>query len=237
MLSDIKVVLWKEWHQFQKRLKSEVGLFVILLSFGGILAPIGVSRGGLREGIIPSVWFLAVAGIYVLMLYSSFSSESIFSAERANDTLRFLLSTCLSPQAIFLGKWLAMLGASVLLALMVVVLQYATITVYNLTTGTTPNTLSYGIGGGCLILTFASLGSSYTIAGNALLSLVVTNAKQVRQLGMFVMLVPLGGLALCIKLLGVTWDVVVAMAIILVLLTVLSFVGALLAFRSEKVRL
>lgn len=237
MLTDIKTILWKEWRTFQKSIKTELSYVVVLGMIPGVIIPVIILKDPLSFGLIPPVWVLAVSLLYFAAFYAGLISERSFAEERDNDTLRTLLITRMPSLAIFLGKWLSMLIQVTTLVIVIFALQSLVLHMFKYQTEEVPDLMSYDMTNASLAIGFCVLASSYMIAANAFFSLVVKGSKQLRQVSILPLLPPMLALWAYIKLFGVGWKSFLALGFTLFLLTVLSFFLAVIAFRSEKVRL
>lgn len=101
MLTDIAIVIWKEWKEFMRFQGSSrsgiTGLLIMIVIFG-IVMPIQWGPMWVKSAASLSLW-----GVIPLILIGTIVADS-FAGERERHTLETLLASRLSDQAILLGK-------------------------------------------------------------------------------------------------------------------------------------
>lgn len=101
MLTDISIIIWKEWKEFMRFQGNSrsgfTGLLIMIVIFG-IVFPIQWGAMWVESAASLSLW-----GVIPLILIGTIVADS-FAGERERHTLETLLASRLSDQAILLGK-------------------------------------------------------------------------------------------------------------------------------------
>lgn len=231
MRSDIIAVIWKEFLHFRKNVLDEVAILIFFTIFGAIPLVAFFKEGGVMRAV--PLGIMMVAGLLLSgQLYSTLISEGVFGSEVSGKTLRMLLTTPINPMAIFLGKWLTLMLRNLVMTSLVIFTQFLIIMFFGGELGEKDICwVAWGAG-------LCILYGCYCFGTNGVLSLISRSNMHLRQMGAIVSLLPLGLIAVGLKVLGSNWDLLPRLlALTLTVLSILSFAGALLAFRMEKVRL
>jgi hypothetical protein len=236
MINDVTVILWKEYRDSSRQKIGTIGLFLFFAVSGGLVAPWSVYREPTPQ--YAPVVMLDWVTLLTAFFYAGFVSEASFFEERSNGTLQALLTTSVRPVAVFLGKWLWFMTQATAMIVFVFSCQRMV-------------ELGFWISGRPLVpLGFAEVANSavvglfswtlcsFVIAANAVLSLVMSDMRLGRLMGGFIFFVPFLGAYAFHKFLGVEWDRTMVWMVggLCVLLSVVWFLGACLAFRFEYTR-
>ena len=234
MISDIKTILWKELVEFRRNFTKELVLVVLPVFLIGIVIPINVLLSA--NVVLPTMWIFG-AGLFMgTFLYSGSISIANFGAERRQYTLRMLLCTRLSPAIIFVGKWLWLLLKSGAAMILICAGQtvFSALLIPSSQLATQPDQIVIL---GVLFLVFSLMASAYITAVNTVVSLIIKDERILGPANVIAMLVAVSVLVGTVKVLGTYWYTLIVLGCCLLLMTAGALVAAVIAFRSEKIRL
>lgn len=181
---DIGTVIWKEWkehilHRGNLRSFGMMGTFILILSFG-ILLPLQFGEEWISSPDLLIYW----AWVPLFLVINTIADS--IAGERERKTLETLLSTCLSHQAILLGK----IGAAVLYAygalIFILIFGIFTINLFFVK----GEILLYPLSTTTIILAFSLLANILVATTGVLVSLRAKTVRQAQQgLSMAIMLI------------------------------------------------
>lgn len=238
MLSDIRVILWKEWQDFKRRMVSDMAFAGMCFLVAVFLAPSAiVDKHGLFV-LFPPVYVLGGALMLAVAFYALLVSQMSFTEERAGGTLCMLLTTRLSPTALLIGKCMSLLIPCVLLSVVALIFQPISMVLFLHRSHMQTDGYLYSPLAMAVVLAFTTLYSSYSISSNAFMSLIFRDIRTLQHLSILPMALPVLAAYGCLELFGSSPQLTVyAFGLSLLILTLLAFLASLLAFRNEKVRL
>jgi hypothetical protein len=236
MIGDVYLILWKEYRDFRRQFPGHITLFAFFACGAGILAPHSFLNSTASSG--PPAQVLDWVMLLSAFVYAGFVSELSFFEERANGTLQTLLTTRLWPLAVFFGKWLWMMAQAAAMILSVYVCQRLVEVGHGLAGKPLPPLTLGNVAWSALVAFFALCLCSFLIAANATISLVVPNSRIGRLVGGFFCFTPLLGAFAFQKLFAVAWDQTMIWLVggLCVVLSIIAFLSACLAFRFERIR-
>jgi len=232
---DIWVVARKEFREQLQR-RGEVFRYMwFAILFGGVL-PVANVINGRQVLIIVSAPWLAYAGVFI----ASSATLGAFFTERQRGTLESLLATPLPDVAIFVGKVIFSLFISLVSVAAAVVVE---VVMVNLALRISPH-LRAGFGGlfftfppvfyFALLVTLPTI-LVYTIGIGTLVSLRVDSVRTANLfniLATFLLAVPIGLLTPLVRI-GITWEFLTALSLVMVVVDVVVLWVAVRCFSRE----
>ena len=237
MIRDLRTIVWRESRDFRRQIAGHVGLFLFFAFAGGILAPNSYFRSQPLSS--ENDWMLDGIALLTAFVYAGLISESSFFEERSNGTMQTLLSTALRPLAMFLGKWLWMMAQATIMIIVIFVCHRVVELTFRSSAWPAsrpgPGSLAWAV----FVMFFAWSLCSFVVASNAVLSLVVPNTGLGRLASALFLAVPFLGAYGFHTLFGVEWDrgMMFYVGGLCIVLSLVAFLSACVAFRSERTRL
>ena len=237
MISDLCTILWRESRDFRRQIAGHVGLFLFFAFAGGVLAPNSYFRSQpLSSG---NSWMLDWISLLTAFVYAGLISESSFFEERSNGTMQTLLTTALRPLAVFLGKWLWMMVQTTVMIIVIFVCHRVIELSRSAGAWSTSRPILDSLAWAVFVTFFGWSLCSFVVAANAVLSLVVPNTRLGRLASGLFLAVPFLSAYGFHILFGVGWNQGMMFFVggMCIALSLVAFLIACLAFRSERTRL
>jgi hypothetical protein len=233
MWTDTSVVFWRHYRAFADSMKLQVATFAVLVTIGGLAVPLVLLSGVSQLASFSNL--IDLANFLICVFFAGIISSESFYAERVHHTLPAVLASPLRPVCLFIGKWAWFMLATCVVLFAVTLLSRVVVLMYMNSSWSTSEDYWFTV----MMFAFTLGSTSWIIAANSVLSLVIRDPKAAQMMGSLATLVPFilglvivrfAGMKLGLPAMGVVGGICVGLA-------VLSFFAAIQAFRSEFVRL
>lgn len=233
MWTDTSAVFWRHYRAFADSMKLQIATLAVLVTIGGLAVPLVLLSGVSQLASFSNM--IDLGNFLICVFFAGIISSESFYAERVHHTLPAVLASPLRPVCLFIGKWLWFMLAVCMVLFAVTLFSRLVVLIYMGSSWNSSEEYWFTV----MMFAFTLGSTSWIIAANSILSLVIRDPKSAQMLGSLATLVPfifgllivrIAGLKLGMTAIGIVGGICVGLAF-------LSFLAALQAFRSEFVRL